>query len=121
MAAGVPSREQVEQVIGDYFAAITAQDADALGALFGPDGELVTVIGAYRGADEVAGFYRDVFAMGETAPRPGPLLIEGDRVAVEIILELAGSPSRFADFFTVAVGPHGPCIDHLVIYSGGAG
>lgn len=121
MDAAVPSRDRVEQLIGAYFDAITAQDADGLGAMFGADGELSTVIGTYRGAVEVAGFYRGVFAMGETAPRPGALLVEGNRVAVEIVLELAGSPSRFADFFTVAVGPDGPRIDRLVIYRGGDG
>ena len=34
-------------------------------------------------------------------PTPGPLVADGDRVSVEIVVPLDGVDHRFADFFTV--------------------
>ncbi len=99
-----------------YFAAVRTGDTEAMRTLFAPEAELVTVAGIYRGPDEVARFYSDlVFATSEHLdPHPGPFIIEGDRLSVEIELHRDGKVQRFADFFTVWDGK----IQRLVIYVG---
>src|SRR5882724_1112556 len=93
-------------VIDAYFAAIRAKDADALGALFTADAQLVTLAGTFTGAEAIAGFYRDLaFRVDDLWPEPGPLLVDGDRVAVEIRLRMNGGVSLVGDFFTLA-GDH---------------
>jgi len=123
MAAGTtggPGRAEVETIVASYFDGIRRGDAGALAALFADDGELVTPVGRFVGGDAVAGFYENVFAMGETAPLPGPVLVEGNRAAVEIVLELGGNVSRYGDFFTLGTDGDGHVrIDRLVIYQGG--
>jgi ketosteroid isomerase-like protein len=98
-----------------YFEAIRARDVGALARLFHPDAELVTAAGTFRGADAIAGFYRDfAFAIDDLWPEPGPLLVDGDRVAVEISLRGGGSVMPVADFFSLADG----LITRIVIYGG---
>jgi len=98
-----------------YFAAVRAKDADALLQLFSRDAELVTLAGTFVGPEAIAGFYRDVaFTVDELRPEPGPLLVDGDRVAVEIRLTMNGTVSLVGDFFTLAGGR----ITRLAVYSG---
>jgi len=98
-----------------YFAAIRARDADRLGALFTADAELVTAAGTFRGPDAIAGFYRDLaFAVADLWPDPGALLVDGDRIAVEIELRMNGAVSPVCDVFTLRDG----LITRLVIYAG---
>jgi ketosteroid isomerase-like protein len=98
-----------------YFAAIRGKDADAIGALFTPDAELVTLAGTFVGPDAIAGFYRDLaFMVDDLWPEPGPLVIDGDRVAVEIRLRMNGTVSLVGDFFTLTAER----ISRLVIYNG---
>ncbi len=100
-----------------YFAAIRARDADALRDVFTDDAELMTVTGTYTGPDEILGFYRDlVFKIDDLWPEPGPLIVDGDRVAVEIRLRMASTTSHVADVFTLA----GDRIHRLAIYPGPA-
>ena len=102
-------------VVDAYFAAIRARDADALAALFAPDAELVTAAGTFRGREAIAGFYRDLaFGVEDLWPDPGPVVADGDRIAVEIQLRMNGATSAVADFFTFA----GAFITRLVIYAG---
>jgi len=104
-------------VVESYFAAIRAKDADALGALFTDDAQLVTLAGTFTGPDAIAGFYRELaFQVDDLWPEPGPLLVDGDRVAVEIRLRMNGTVSLVGDFFTLA----GDRISRLVIYNGPA-
>lgn len=104
-----------EQLVSAYFAAIRARDADALVPLFAADAELRTAAGTFRGPDAIASFYRDLaFQIDDLWPEPGPLVIDGDRVAVEIRLRMNGIESPVADFFTLGDG----IITRLVIYSG---
>jgi ketosteroid isomerase-like protein len=102
-------------VVARYFDAIRSRDADALRDLFAADAELVTVTGTVRGADAVADWYRRLaFTARELSPAPGPLLVDGDRVAVEIELTMDGTTSLVGDFFSIADGH----ITRLVIYTG---
>ena len=97
-----------------YFAAIRARDADALGALFTDNAELVTTAGTFTGRDAIVGFYRDLaFQVEDLWPEPGPLLIDGDRVAVEIALRMNGATQRVADIFTLGDG----VITRVAIYT----
>jgi ketosteroid isomerase-like protein len=90
------------EVVHAYFAAIRAKDADSLRALFTDDGELVTLAGTFTGPDAIAGFYRDIaFQTDDLWPEPGPPIVEGRRVAVEIRLRVNGNVSLVGDFFTL--------------------
>ena len=101
-----------------YFAAITAHDADAVAACFADDGVLVTAAGTFEGPAAIARFYRDnAFQIDDLRPAPGPFVVAGDRLAVEIDLRMGGRHTAVADFFTV----DGARIRRLVIYLGPAG
>jgi ketosteroid isomerase-like protein len=98
-----------------YFAAITAHDADAVAACFADDAVLVTVAGTFEGPAAIAGFYRDnAFQFEDLRPTPGPFVVDGDQLAVEIDLFMGGRHTPVADFFTV----DGATIRRLVIYMG---
>jgi ketosteroid isomerase-like protein len=98
-----------------YFAAIRARDADALDALFTDDAELVTGAGTFNGRDAIVSFYRDLaFTVDDLWPEPGPLIVDGDRVAVEIRLRMGGAITLVGDVFTLADGR----IARVAIYSG---
>ena len=104
-------------VIDAYFAALRARDADALGALFTDNADLVTVAGTFTGPTAIAGFYRDLaFQVEDLWPEPGPLIVDGERVAVEIELRMNGKVSLVGDFFTLRNGR----IERLLICSGPA-
>jgi len=100
-----------------YFDAIRRKDADALLGIFTDDAELVTAAGKFSGVTAIASFYRDLaFTVDDLWPEPGPLVVDGDRVAVEIRLRMNGKVSLVGDFFTLV----GDRISRLVIYSGPA-
>jgi ketosteroid isomerase-like protein len=101
-----------------YFAAITAHDADAVAACFTDDAVLVTSAGTFSGPVAIADFYRqNAFQFEDLRPTPGPFLVDGDRLAVEIELLMGGRRTPVADFFTV----EGAKIRRLVIYLGPPG
>ncbi len=98
-----------------YFGAIRARNADALGALFTDDAELVSAAGTFSGRDAIVGFYRDLaFTVADLWPDPGPLIVDGDRVAVEIRLRIGGTTTLVGDVFTLAGGR----IARVAIYTG---
>jgi len=98
-----------------YFAAIRARDADALGDLFTADAELVSLAGTFTGRDAIVAFYRDIaFKIDDLWPDPGPLIVDGDRVAVEIRLRMGGGVTLVGDVFTLVAGR----IARVAIYSG---
>jgi ketosteroid isomerase-like protein len=98
-----------------YFAAIRARDVDALGSLFTDDAELVSATGTFSGRDAIVGFYRDLaFTVDDLWPEPGPLIVDGDRVAVEIELHMGGAVTLMGDVFTLADGR----IARVAIYNG---
>jgi ketosteroid isomerase-like protein len=98
-----------------YFEAITAHDADAVQSCFADDAELVTTAGTFRGPAAIGGFYRDnAFQVADLRPTPGPFVVDGNRVAVEIDLLMGGRRTAVGDFFTVEDDK----IKRLVIYFG---
>jgi hypothetical protein len=85
-----------------YFAAVTAHDPDAIAACFADDAELVTNTGRYEGAEAIGSFYRDTLLQyDDVRPNPGPLIVDGNRVAVEIDLFRGGRHIAVGDFFTI--------------------
>jgi ketosteroid isomerase-like protein len=98
-----------------YFAGVTAHDPDAIQACFADDAELITNTGTYRGAEAIGGFYRDTLLQADDVrPDPGPLIVDGNRVAVEIDLLRGGRHIAVGDFFTIDSGK----IRRLVIFFG---
>ncbi|HEV2311008.1 MAG TPA: nuclear transport factor 2 family protein, partial [Acidimicrobiia bacterium] len=74
-----------------YFAAITAHDADAVAACFADDATLVTAGGTFEGPAAIGAFYRDTaFQFEDLRQSPGPFVINGDHLAVEIDLFMGG-------------------------------
>ncbi len=98
-----------------YFAGVTAHDADAIQACFADDAELVTNAGTFHGREAIGGFYRDtLFQTDDVRPTPGPLIVDGNRIAVEIDLLRGGQHILVGDFFTI----DGDKIRRLVIFFG---
>jgi ketosteroid isomerase-like protein len=98
-----------------YFTAIRARDVAALDALFTDDAELVTAAATLSGRADVVGFYRDLaFTVEDLWPEPGDLIVDGERIAVEIRLHMAGTVSLVGDVFTLSGGR----ISRLAIYNG---
>ena len=117
LRARVPSASVTTGVeaVSAYFAAIRARDVDALGALFTEDAELVSAVGTFSGRDAIMSFYRDLaFEVDDLWPEPGPLIVDGDRVAVEIRLRMGGTTTLVGDVFTLARGR----IARVAIYNG---
>jgi ketosteroid isomerase-like protein len=103
------------EAVTAYFEAIRARDADTIHGLFTPDAELITSAGTFTGPDAIAGFYRDlVFKVDDLWPEPGELIVDGDRIAVEIRLRMGGQTTLVADVFTM----QGDKIRRLGIYPG---
>ena len=102
-------------VVRAYFDAVTAHDPDAIQACFADDAELVTAAGRFEGAEAIGGFYRQsMFSVDDLRPTPGPLIVDGNRVAVEIDLLTGGRHIAVGDFFTI----EGDKIRRLVIFFG---
>ena len=98
-----------------YFAGVTAHDADAIAACFAEDALLVTNTGTFHGREAIRGFYRDSLLQSEDVrPSPGPFIVDGNRLAVEIDLLRGGRHIAVGDFFTI----DGDTISRLVIFFG---
>jgi hypothetical protein len=95
-----------------YFAGVTAHDPDAVQACFADDAELVTGGATYQGAQAIGDFYRQSINVPDLKPTPGPYLVDGNRLAVEIDLFVAGNHIHVADFFTF----ENDKVTRLVIY-----
>ena len=99
-----------------YFAAIRAHDVEGIKKVFAPAGELVTPTGTYIGPDRIAEFYAgQAFTAPDLQPQVGPFVIDGERLAVEIVLQMYGQKSRVADVFEIRDG----LIQRLAVYLGG--
>lgn len=100
-------------VANRYFAAIRGHDVDGIRAVFAEHAELVNAAGTVTGRDAIAGFYaKSAFTIDDLSPNPGPFMVDGERLAVEIDLVMGGKSNRVADFFEIRDG----LIQRLVIY-----
>jgi ketosteroid isomerase-like protein len=102
----------ITAVADAYFAAVTAHDARAVQACFADDAALVNGETVYRGAAAIGDFYRQNLQIDDLRPTPGPYVVDGARLAVEIRLHVVGQDFELADFFTITDGK----IARLVIY-----
>ncbi|HET9729604.1 MAG TPA: nuclear transport factor 2 family protein [Acidimicrobiia bacterium] len=101
--------------VSAYFAAMRSKDVEAHRVLFANDAELVTSQGTFVGTDAISSFYRDfAFSVEDLWPEPGPFIVAGNRIAVELEARASGAVSMMADFFTVRNGK----ISRLAIYTG---
>jgi hypothetical protein len=92
-------------VVHGYFEAVRARDLDALCALFHADADVLVGGGHHTGIRAITEFYASAFAADPPNPAPGPLLVAGEVVAVEIVNHRAsGAVVELADFFTVEDG-----------------
>jgi uncharacterized protein len=90
-----------EAVMGDYFSAVTAQDIEHLATLFSADAVLDSGPTRLAGRDEVISYYREnTFTFEDFRPVPGPLLIEGNQVTVDIDVHMGGADRTVHDVFT---------------------
>ena len=65
-----------------------------------------------EGSEAIGDFYRQSITVPDLKPTPGPYVVDGNRLAVEIDLFVAGNRIHVADFFTIENGK----ITRLVIY-----
>jgi len=87
-------------LVGDYFAAVTAQDPTLLRRLFASDGVLDVDGDVRRGHDEVLAYYTErTFVYDDFRPSPGPLRVDGTTVTVDIDVHLGGAHSMVRDVF----------------------
>ena len=97
-------RHEAASVVGSYFAAIGPRDVEAIRDVFHDRCRPLAArgLGVTAGRDAIAAFYRDAaFQFADLEPRPGPLVVDGNRVAVEIALRMNGTTTAVADVFEV--------------------
>lgn len=92
-------------VVTEYFRRVEAQD-DQIAALFAPDASLIGLGTVVRGNDAIAEFYRaSIESASPTPSLVGSLLVDGARVAAEIVIELTDmAPLHVVDLFVVDNG-----------------
>jgi hypothetical protein len=69
-------------------------------ACFADDAELLAGGAAYQGVQAIGDFYHQSITVPDLRPTPGPYVVDGNRLAVEIDLFVAGGHIHVADFFT---------------------
>jgi hypothetical protein len=87
----------------EYFRCMLTSDADGMERLFAPDAVLSVFNGTVRrGRGAIREFYENSGMRQVLRPHPQEPVEEGNRCAVEIIVELHdGSYTRVVDIFTV--------------------
>jgi len=87
-------------LVGDYFAAVTAQDPGLLRTLFAPDAVFDVDGDRRRGHEDILAYYRDhTFVFEDFRPDPGPLEVDGSTVTVDIAVHLGGAERSVRDVF----------------------
>jgi ketosteroid isomerase-like protein len=91
--------------MSDYFAAVTAHDADLLRSLFAPDATF-DVDGEVRtGHEQILAYYVErTFTFDDFRPTPQPLHIDGSTVTVDIDVHIGGADNRVRDVFELEGG-----------------
>jgi hypothetical protein len=78
-----------------YFAAMRAQDVEALAALFSADGVIIWPDGRrIEGVQAIRATYAAMFQHPSNNPAPGPLMIGPDRFAAEVHSRLPDGGER---------------------------
>ena len=87
-------------LIGDYFAAVTAQDPELLRGLFAPDARFDVDGDRRAGHEDILRYYTDhTFVFEDFRPDPGPLQVDGSTVTVDIDVHLGGAERTVRDVF----------------------
>jgi hypothetical protein len=91
-----------QEISDRYFAAMRAQDLEALLALFAADGEIVWPNGTRLvGQDAIRQAYAGMFQRPGNNPAPGPLMIGPGCFSTEVLSRLPdGSERRTINVFT---------------------
>jgi hypothetical protein len=92
-------------VMSDYFAAVTAHDADLLRSLFAPDATF-DVDGEVRsGHEQILAYYTErTFTFDDFRPVPQPIHVDGSTVTVDIDVHIGGAENRVRDVFELEDG-----------------
>jgi ketosteroid isomerase-like protein len=109
------------EVVEAYVKAVRAGDFKALRAVFADDAEVLSLpmegmeSGHLKGVDAIVTFFGKLLEdRGGADPHPGPLMVVGDRVAVEIDAHHRDYIEEVSDFFTIKDGK----ITRLAVYCG---
>lgn len=102
----LPSRQLgAAGTIGDYFAAVTAHDADGLRMLFAPDAVFDVDGDVRHGHEQILAYYTErTFTFDDFRPDPHPLQVEGSTVTVDIDVHIGGAESQVRDVFELEDG-----------------
>jgi uncharacterized protein len=111
-----PRREGTAGLIDDYFAAVTAQDADMLRGLFAPDASFDVDGDRRTGWEAILDYYTErTFTFSDFRPSPGEVVVgpdgpdgpdgtDGSTVTVDIDVHIGGAENRVRDVFEVVGG-----------------
>jgi len=101
----MPQNLTPSEVASEYFARMRAGDLSVVD-LFHEDAELIGLGTRRQGRAAILDFYQGVIERAGPTPRQiGGLLADGERVAVEILIELAeGATVHAVDMFVVDSG-----------------
>ncbi len=100
-----PRHDGAAGTMDDYFAAVTAHDADLLRSLFAPDARFDVDGEVRHGHDEILAYYTErTFTFDDFRPTPRPLEVHGSTVTVDIDVHIGGADSRVRDVFELEDG-----------------
>jgi predicted TIM-barrel fold metal-dependent hydrolase len=102
----LPTRQSgAAGIMSDYFAAVTAHDADLLRTLFAPDATF-DVDGEIRhGQEQILAYYTErTFTFDDFRPAPHPLRVDGSSVTVDIDVHIGGAENSVRDVFELENG-----------------
>ena len=87
-------------LVGDYFAAVTAQDPELLRTVFALDATFDVDGDRRQGHEDILRYYTDrTFTYLDFRPSPGPLRVDGSTVTVDIDVHIGGADSVVRDVF----------------------
>lgn len=105
------------ETVEAYLSAVMSRDFDELRRVFAPDATYESdVAGVLRGPEDIVEFYETRILRAGTRVSPSPqrpFIVDGNRVAFEIIEKREDNTLRVADFCTVEGGK----IKRLAIYT----
>jgi len=99
------SKDTTQSVVEQYFSCMRAGDA-GVADLFHEDAFLLGLGRRTEGRESIRKFYTESIETGAPQPRlASPMLLEGNRVAAEILIDLAdGTTAHVIDLFCVEEG-----------------